>query len=216
MKNIKSQLSHYSFFKYNREKYEEDEIISGILNNDDKMIRYIYKLYYPSIKIMVNSFRNLVLVAEDIFQEGLMRAVINVREQKFKGESSFKTYLSSICRNICLKELKIVTDLREIDHVGLASETTESDQDALINRMTFLKNNMDENCKQIIDLRFGLSSNQEDSGLVTEPKVGNIKFEDIAKLLDVEVDNARQRFKRCLEKLKLVILKDHHWKEIIS
>ena len=43
---------------------------------------------------------------EDIYQDGFTIAVVNIRNGKFRGESSFSTYLNSICRNICLKKLK--------------------------------------------------------------------------------------------------------------
>ena len=55
---------------------------------------------------------------------------------------------------------------------------------------------MDESCRKIIDLRFGIDQQQE------ENRNKYMKFDEIARILEIKVDNARQRFKRCLEKLR--------------
>jgi len=96
MKKDAKRLSQSFVFGYNKIKFTEIEILEGITSNNDHMIRYIYKNFFPGIKSMVHSFHALFLDAEDVFQEGLTRAVINVREQKFNGTSSFYTYLTSI------------------------------------------------------------------------------------------------------------------------
>ena len=69
----------------------QDPIVSGILNNDQKVIGLIYKNQFGKIKSMVHNFQNLKIDAEDIFQEGLTRAIINVRKGSFKGDSSFSS-----------------------------------------------------------------------------------------------------------------------------
>ena len=206
-------MSQSLIFGYNNKKYDETEILVGIINNNDNMIRYIYRSFFPGIKSMVGSFHNLSLDAEDVFQEGLMRAVINVREKKFKGSSSFYTYLTSICRNVCLKELQRSVKRNEVSDNAVEKEDSETYNDELIDRMTTLKNSMDEACKQIIDLRFGLRKGKDILIDSTNP-VENMKFEEIAKLLNVEPDNARQRFRRCFEKFKIVLFNDYVWKEL--
>ena len=215
MKKISPRLSQFSLFGYNKEKFDEWKILSGILNNNDNMIRYIYKSYFPGIKSMVGSFHNLSLDAEDIFQEGLTRAVINVRDQKFNGTSSFYTYLTSICRNICLKELQ--RSGKKIEAINYTIENVEQDnyQEELIDRMTAVKNKMDEACKQIIDLRFGLRKS-DDLEIVNSDSIENMKFEEIARQLNIEADNARQRFRRCFEKFKMALSLDHSWKELTN
>lgn len=48
---------------------------------------------------------------EDVFQEGLVHLIMNIRKGNFKGEGSIKGYLFGICRNIWLKKLN-----KEIRH----------------------------------------------------------------------------------------------------
>jgi len=174
----------------NKEKRNfPDPIITGILNNDQKVIRLIYKNQYGKIKNMVHNFQNLNIDAEDVFQEGLTRAIINVRKGIFKGDSAFSTYLYSICNNICLKEYhrnkRINTS--EVAHIG---SEQEEDNFELLSLVIQVKNDMDENCRKIIELRFGLNEDTK-----------NLRFENIAQILGLKPANARQRFGRCFAKL---------------
>lgn len=215
MKKDVTAMSHLPAFGYNRKKYDEAEILEGINANNDDMIRYIYKNFFPGIKAMVHSFHTLYLDSEDVFQEGLTRAIINIRENKFSGKSSFYTYLTAICRNVCLKEIQKSGKINDGSKNDLAVNDTETPDDELINRMTVLKDKMDEACKQIIDLRFGI---QKDKILLPEEgaSLENTRFEEIARQLNIETDNARQRFKRCFEKLKIALSNDYLWRELAN
>ena len=106
MQNNASGLSQILRSGYNKQKYTEAEILDGILKNSDRMILYIYKSYFPGVKSMVYSFHSLVLDADDVFQDGLVAATRNIIEKRFNGDSTFNTYLTSICRNICLKQME--------------------------------------------------------------------------------------------------------------
>jgi DNA-directed RNA polymerase sigma subunit (sigma70/sigma32) len=66
---------------------------------------------------------------------------------------------------------------------------------------------MDPICREIIDIRFGLDQHSH----LENAQLGhhmNHKFEDIGKRLGIEPDNARQRFKRCMEKLRSMLFEN--------
>ena len=191
----------------------DKEIIKGILEDDNKTLRYIYQKYYPKIKIMVMTFRNVNLIVDDIFQEGLTRAIINIKDGKFEGRSSFLTYLSGICKNICFKELS------NIKHTSSAVENLpEENEDQanfeLIKFVLQLKDSLDTKCIEIINYRFGLNKNQ--NIFIEQKKPENVRFEVIAEKLGIKADNARQRFKRCIEKLQENILNHPEFSEYLS
>jgi RNA polymerase sigma factor (sigma-70 family) len=157
---------------------------------------------------MVWSFRNTVLQPEDIFQEGLTRVVINIQNGKFRGESSFLTYLNSVCRNVCLKELA------KQQHTELSRDVEmeeESENFELIHALLTLKNRLEEKCKNIIDIRFNL--NNSANSLNEEHLNKSIPFEDVARQLNLSAANARQRFKRCLNKLREYVMNDPEIKD---
>jgi len=67
-------------------KCDQNKIIEGILKNDPQTIKLIYSEHFVKISNMVNNFRYISLEPEDVFQEGLTRAVINIRKGAFKGD----------------------------------------------------------------------------------------------------------------------------------
>ena len=184
-------------------KNTEKELINGIKQNDSSTIRRIYKSEFNRIKSMVTGFRNIQLEPEDIFQEGLTRAIINVRNGSYKGESKFSTYLYGICRNLCLKEYnrKKPYLIEKFEEQG---ETVEPDNFDLIHLILKVKRELNEDCISILNLRFGLNNEQEDG----------MRFEEIAKKLGIDAANARQRFKRCMDKIKVRLNKNPLFHEL--
>jgi len=154
---------------------------------------------------MVFTFRNTTLDPDDIFQEGLTRAILNIREGRFRGESSFLTYLNGICRNICLKELSH----QQHDPIGTRDFSIENegiDFEAL-EKLLQIRAQMEDKCRTIIDLRFGLGENESPKGA---------SFDEIAANLDLTTENARQRFKRCMDKLREFVNDDSELKNIYN
>jgi len=204
MKIIPFHVSHSSVSGYKGANIPDESIIMGIINHDEAAIGAVYREYHQKIKKMVYTFRNTTLDPDDIFQEGLTRAIINIREGRFRGESSFLTYLNSICRNICLKELS----RKQSGPIGTRDvivEDNPTDFEAL-DQLLKIRNQLDEKCRTIIDLRFGLE---------TEGTGKSKAFEEIAAELGLSPDNARQRFKRCLDKLREFVRGNLELKEML-
>lgn len=188
-----------------RDKSAQHKLVDGIKKNDPDTIRSIYHEHYQSIKSMVNNFKYISLDPQDVFQEGLTIVVINVRKGSFKGDSNLSTYLYGICRNICLKEYNKKIKTTEIKDV---EQEVENDNFDVIKRMIEVKDLLDEKCKTIIDLRFGIG-NENDTGRVN-------RFEKIAVELKITSDTARQRFSRCMIKLKQIMANDSVFNQLID
>ena len=186
-------------------KSDQNKIIEGILKNDPQTIKLIYSEHFGKISSMVNNFRYISLEPQDVFQEGLIRAVINIRKGDFKGDSSFSTYLYGICRNLCLKEYNR-SKLLTTNEIADIKEEIEDDYFDSIQLMLKLKEKLDDSCKKIIDLRFGIGNN--DSSIT--------RFETIAAKLNISADNARQRFGRCFAKLKKLVVDNPMFNQLMD
>jgi len=182
-------------------KYSEVELVEGLKLGSTEVIRFIYQKNMVPVKHMVIQFPSIILETEDVIQEGLIRMIMNIREEKFSGKSSIHTYLYGICRNICLKEsqkfLKEKKTMEEEKKTGdlwsssvLVDEGQEGEFDQM-KRILEAKGELGEKCVEVIDTRFGIG--------VADKK--QVSFEEVAKRLGLSYDNARQRFKRCLDKL---------------
>jgi len=88
-------------------RYSPEEIIDGLRRRDNRILSYIYKNSFPPVLKLVLSNSGTEEDAKDIFQEAIIVAFRNIRENKeFKLESSFQTYLYSIARLLWLKQLR--------------------------------------------------------------------------------------------------------------
>jgi len=183
----------------------EEMIIQGIMNRSEKIIALLYKEQLPRIKSLVWSFHNMVLDAEDIFQDGFTIAIMNISNGKFRGESSFSTYLNSICRNICLKKLS-QAPIKEFSEAYDKMEEVENHD--LIQKLMELRSKLDQKCREIIDLRFTLGGKVND-----DAPNKCLSFDEIGEYLGLTTDNARQRFKRCLDGFRNMVMASNDMKE---
>jgi len=209
MGNILLKLSHTVLRKNKTTDYSDEAILEGIHENSNAVFGYIYTSYYPKIKRMVWSFRNTLLQPDDVFQEGLTRVVMNIRNGKFRGDSSFYTYLNSTCRNVCLKELskhRYSAPESDVEYEDDAGENYE-----LLNALVSLMHRLDEKCRTIIDLRFNISKQNRNKN--PEETRKSTPFETVAEQTGLSPANARQRFKRCIDKLREMVLLDAEIKE---
>lgn len=86
----------------------DETVISNLATdqNLDQTIRFLYSSYFEYVGRFVANNNGDWVDAEDIFQEVLVAFIHLVRKKKFRGESSIKTFLFSLNRNIWLNELK--------------------------------------------------------------------------------------------------------------
>jgi ferredoxin-fold anticodon binding domain-containing protein len=88
----------------------------------------------------------------------------------------------------------IYLSTQEID---INEEVQDEEDDEKILKVIEILRHMKKECIEIIDLRFGLFTENQ----ITEGSVVNKRFIEIAKILNLEYANVRQRFIRCIQAL---------------
>lgn len=189
-------------------RVDESETIESIRLNDQKVIATLYYHNQMKVKKMVWAFKNLSLDSDDVYQEGFSLAVFNVQHGRFRSESSFSTYLVGICRNLCLKQLSKAGTVELSESHDLVDEMQEHD---LLTQLLQFKKQLGDKCREVIDLRFTM-------GEVINEQTPNkcLSFDEIAEKLDISVVSARQRFKRCLDKLRELVMESTELKHYLS
>jgi RNA polymerase sigma factor (sigma-70 family) len=88
--------------------YADAELISAIRRSDqlNSAIYFIYQQYSQTVQSYILANNGMPADAEDIFQETVVTFIDLVKKDKFRGESSVKTFLTAIARNLWLNELK--------------------------------------------------------------------------------------------------------------
>jgi RNA polymerase sigma factor (sigma-70 family) len=88
---------------------------------------------------------------------------------------------------------------------------TDGENYELLGALVDLMHRLDEKCRSIIDLRFNISAQNEAEN--PEEVRKSKPFETIAELTGLSPANARQRFKRCIEKLREMVLQNAEIRE---
>lgn len=89
-------------------KFSDEELINSLQQerNSNEAIRFMYDHYFESLSRFVMNNQGSLQDAEDIFQELVINFIALVKLNKFRGESSIKTFLFSLNRFSWLNELK--------------------------------------------------------------------------------------------------------------
>ncbi|MFN8289591.1 MAG: sigma-70 family RNA polymerase sigma factor [Chitinophagaceae bacterium] len=88
--------------------FPDEEIVANLrsgLRMDDT-IKVLYRNYFEGLSRYIIHNSGSAQDAEDIFQEVVVNFIDLVQRDKFRGESSIKTFLFSMNRNTWLNELK--------------------------------------------------------------------------------------------------------------
>lgn len=89
-------------------KYSDQELIAAISGKKDpnEAILFLYQQYSRTTSSFMLNYGASEQDAEDVFQETVIAFIDIVQKGKFRMESSIKTFLVSIARNIWRNELK--------------------------------------------------------------------------------------------------------------
>jgi RNA polymerase sigma factor (sigma-70 family) len=86
----------------------ENDIIEKIKNNIEinACLKYLYKEHYGFLERMVLNNSGSKEDAEDVIQEVFLAVLQIIQNDKFKGESSLKSFLYAVAKNIWLVKIK--------------------------------------------------------------------------------------------------------------
>lgn len=186
--------------------FTDEAIVEGIKARDNRIIRYVYKEYFPTIKFLITTNSGTDTDAEDVFQDAMIIIYRKVVGDGLILTSSFKTFLYSICRNLWLQRLdkkafsneflgvENLNNLQDTFQFDLAE--TEGEKYKLF-QIHFL--NLSEDCQKILRLF-----------------LDKTPLKEIADIMGFKSEKyAKTRKFMCKEKLKNKILNDPRCKNYI-
>ena len=88
--------------------FPDAELVANIRSGQrmDEMVKAIYRNYFESLAWYIMNNSGSRQDAEDVFQEVVVNFITLVQKDKFRGESTVKTFLFSLNRHTWLNELK--------------------------------------------------------------------------------------------------------------
>ena len=184
------------------ESLTDGEIIDNLSQNRDvdMALKFLYRSHYEYLgRYVVNNSGNWD-DAQDIFQEVMIAFTNLVKAGKFRGESSIKTFLYSLNKNIWLNELKKRgrAEVREMKYEKAADKTEHGISAAMETReanvgLMRVMDELGETCKKILLLYY--YENQSMKEILTslnyenEQVVRNKKYKCLKRLEELLAEN---------------------------
>lgn len=166
----------------------------------ENAIKFIYREHFDSLCRYVENNNGSRQDAEDVFQEVLVSFIGLVQEDKFRGDSTVKTFLYSMTRNTWLNELKKRgrNEQREMKY-----EKTKDEQNMDVNHLIAgreatqqvlrVVEQLGEGCKKILLLFY----------------YENLSMKEILEATDYENEQVvRNKKYKCLKQLEQMISND--------
>ncbi|MCL4483145.1 MAG: sigma-70 family RNA polymerase sigma factor [Bacteroidetes bacterium] len=85
--------------------YSNEELLNGILRNDNVILQHIYKNFYYKVNLFIKKNSGNDEDANDIFQEAIILVYRKLKANDLIINNTFETHLYSVCRFLWFKQL---------------------------------------------------------------------------------------------------------------
>lgn len=180
--------------------YTDLEFIEGLRNNQDVVLRTLYKKYYNLVlKYVVNNSGNSEAAA-DIYQETIIVLYENVQKPGFELNCQLQTFIFSIAKRLWLKQLRNnghtlrLKEDEEEEVVDVSEELSDHlKKESDIEKMNACMEELGEPCKT----------------LLKDFYVYKLSMEEISEKFGyTNADNAKTQKYKCLQRLKRNFFED--------
>ncbi len=181
--------------------YTDLDYIEGLRQNNDVVLRALYKKFYTVVlKYVVNNSGNSD-AAEDVYQETIIVLYENVQKPGFQLNCQLQTFIYSIARRLWLKQLRNHNHLARLngsdeeDFVDVSGEIAEHlKKESDIEKMNKSLDQLGEPCRT----------------LLKDFYVYRLSMDEISEKFGyTNADNAKTQKYKCLQRLKRYFFEDH-------
>lgn len=145
--------------------FTTDEIITGIAERRNNVIKYVFKTCYDSVRKLILMNRGTDEDASDIFQEALFIIYQKIVLQKFQIKCSFSTYIYSVCKFLWIRELSkqkkyedLTDEFPDLNNTESLNQKIESMELKFFSRHF---NELCEDCQKVLGMYFRKVSMEE-------------------------------------------------------
>jgi RNA polymerase sigma factor (sigma-70 family) len=180
-------------------KFTDSEIITALGNSKEinKGIEQIYQLYAEYVGSFIKNYGGNEQDAEDVFQETVIALIGIIQNEKYRMESSLKTFMVSIAKNIWFNQLKknnrsgerekIFENNRDKQETDISHLISDQEMKKELRELVY---KLDEACRKILILFY----------------YENLSMKEIVNHLPYENDQVvRNKKYKCLQNLTQLI-----------
>ncbi|KAA3624674.1 MAG: sigma-70 family RNA polymerase sigma factor [Bacteroidetes bacterium] len=190
--------------------HEDQRYVTGLLNNDHRLIREIYQKFSGGVKALVMRNSGNIQDAEDLFNELLMEICSQARKGKFVLTCPFDAFIKMMAYRRWVNKLnktskKMVTfsDMQGYDDVADEDVTEKSEAFDLMARKEALfkqkLTELSEGCREVLKLCWTVKP-----------------MEKVAEMLEVTYAYLRKRKSVCMKKLTEMVRESQEYKVMIG
>jgi RNA polymerase sigma factor (sigma-70 family) len=171
----------------------DSEVILGILNNSEAVLKRLYIAYFPMVLQLIINNNGTQDDAKDVYQEAIIVLYKKVKAGEFELSSKLKTFIYSVCRRLWLKKLAHMNryggDIHDFQEYLPVEDDMElhTDRDMQFSKMESSLRLLGEPCKTIIEDFYIYDRSMQ---------------EICEKFGYTNADNAKTQKYKCLQRLK--------------
>jgi len=167
----------------------------ALVTNNSKVIQQFDHIIRPVVWSLVKKYRQNTDTAEEVYSEAFWRVIEKIKAGKYEEAGKFKSYFLSIVTNILLEDTRRKSKQVDYDDYFENNDPIDDDDyefyqahEEKLNRLEELLSQADEQCARIFKLYYWEAH----------------KLREIADILKIKLENARQQLSRCRRKIKSV------------
>lgn len=180
-------------------KQEDRNLIKGFMNGDDHAFSCLLNRYKAKVFTTIYLIVKDRSIAEDLFQEVMIKVVRMIRSGKYNEEGKFLPWVTRIARNLAIDHFRKVQrnplqrESEDYDIFGTIAQSEGSAEDQIIRQ---------ENRRYIKALVQQLPDKQRE--VLIMRTYANLSFKEIADITDVSINTALGRMRYALLNLKKI------------
>lgn len=182
----------------------QEDVIEGLLSNNQSVIRQLYVKNYPKIEALILKNNGNTQDAKDIYQEAFIALWKKVRSQSFelKNESAVDGFLYQVSKNKWMDHLRSAGYKKNVSYDLLTESGVEKIPEGVLD--TAQEEN--KKLKQVLEAYKHLG--YECKALLKKFYYEKQSMNDIASELLLDPASCRNKKYRCMQKLRELTLKN--------
>jgi len=178
----------------------DKELVKQYLQGNEACLEMLIKRHKNKIFTTILYIVNDHYIAEDIFQETLIKAIRTLRKGKYNEEGKFLPWIVRIARNMAIDHFRRSKRMPKITSQDGEDIFRTFEVDDMNREETYVRDHRDDMIRELINQ---LPTEQKE--VLVLRHYGNLSFKEIAAITDVSINTALGRMRYALNNMRKLI-----------
>ena len=178
----------------------DKELVKQYLQGNEACLEMLIKRHKNKIFTTILYIVNDHYIAEDIFQETLIKAIRTLRKGKYNEEGKFLPWIVRIARNMAIDHFRRSKRMPKITSQDGEDIFRTFEVDDMNREETYVRDHRDDMIRELIN-----QLPMEQKEVLVLRHYGNLSFKEIAAITDVSINTALGRMRYALNNMRKLI-----------